>query len=169
MNFIEFIGFIIAFLALMAIFIRQLYEKRFKQNYPEEWLKRQKQKEMALKRLYQFEMESKPKKTLLGNNRYEDEDEEEEEDDEDEFEEEPIIIKTPVKKPPVLKPIAQVKQKTIPTQPTRSVERKSEHKSVYHVKESQKESMGRLLLFDLKSKQQMVILKEILDKPLSLR
>jgi len=158
MNFIEFIGFIIAFLALIAIFIRQVYERRFKQNHPEEWLKRQKQKEMALKRLYQFEMGSEPKKTLLGNNRYEDE--------EDEFEEEEKI--KPLKMSPVLKPIAQVKPNLTPIPPPAFLERKSEKKS-YHVNESQKESMGRQMIFDLKSKQQMVILKEILDKPLSLR
>lgn len=157
MNLIEFIGFIISLLALSFLFFRQRYETRYKREYPKEYALRQKKREQAL-REYSNLMGIPVSK-----------EEEKEEERENEYEDEEMEEEIPVRK-----------SSSIPSNPLKKTsqsytytEQKEHSKLVnapsYEVHRFDRQSRASILVQKLSSKQELLIYKEILDKPMSLR
>lgn len=183
MSFIEFIGFVISFAAMIFLVIRRFFEERQRRLNPEEFARQEKLREENLRRFL------KSRDIYSG----------EEEDDEEEFEEElrPVVPKkynkpVPPPKPAILQQQAFVKlreaqkqqalqQKATPPPvvhqgnygaETAREKRRSHAASddtSYEVIRVERVTAANKLLSSLKSPQDMLVIKEIFDKPLSMR
>lgn len=152
MSLIEFIGFVISMGAMIFLVVKRWRDQWQRSKNPQEYAARERQEEEALKKLY---------RTLEGRH-----DEQEEDDFFDEEEEEhnrPILRQQKVEAP-VLPPPPPPMPASDLTQ-----SRKRPPNKPYEVKRQVTESRGSILMRQLTSKQQMVLLKEIFDKPLAIR
>lgn len=171
MSLVEFIGFVISMAALIFLFFKRVSEERYRRQHPEEIAEEEHEKELALKEFM---------KTMhidIG-------------------EEEKIVPPPkPVATHPSRPPAIPIVKKNIPPKqakrkeekeafkPTydrehddfekrllsKSFHKKSESSSAYEVKRLIYNSRGNDLIEALPSKRDMLIYREIFDKPLALR
>ena len=194
MSFIEFIGFIISFAAMIFLVIRRFFEERQRRLNPEEYAKRERLREQNLRKfLKSRDLYSPP----------EEEEEEQEEEDEEEVLKpvKPKKFNMPPKTPAVTQQQAFIKLRE--AQKQQVIQQKSpavqqgnygsetakdkkrnltaadaarysqydlksaESYEVIHIEK--KVTAAQRLLSSLKSPQDMLVIKEIFDKPLSMR
>jgi len=150
MNFIEFLGFIISLAAMIFIFTKRYFEERSRERDPEAYAAKERRKEEALKKLYQtLELQTNKKMPA-------------EMDDDDDDQE---IEKTPIRLP-VHRLVHTTK---VLPKPTHKRPPSPEHAPKYQVNRSNRASRGGRLLESLPSQRDMLIIKEIFDKPLAMR
>lgn len=151
MTFIEFIGFIITLVAMFFIVIKRIFEQRAAQRNPEEYAERERQHQLALKKFY---------RSLEGQMI------EEEDEIEEEIEHEPIH---PIPHKPEPPPLALQVQKKSSYKPPIEKELWAKAKITYQVDRQKRESVGGVVINNLPSRRDMLIIKEIFDKPLAMR
>lgn len=170
MNFIEFLGFIISVGAMVFLFVRQTYENYRRHKYPEQYAEEVKRKDDSLRQLFK-EMN------------IEIEDEELEEDELEELLPRPPQQRVPPPPPPPpqkFRPAAVVKKSAAGLlQEQRATEEQFKEyssermnpttvvseKDAYALGKTARASKGKALVDGIRSRQDMFILKEILDAP----
>lgn len=173
MTFIEFLGFIITLVAMFFIFIKRFREERARRLNPKEFAEKERQKQMALKKFY---------RSLEGHMV----DEEEEVEEHEEIEEEEHVHRPKIKKKRPPHPNLPMPQYVAPemiSKPYQSegaADRQSQVKgerrqyrsdrlTTYEVVRQRRHSRGGKLIKEQTSLKDILILKEILDKPLAMR
>jgi hypothetical protein len=165
MNFVEFLGFIISLGAMIFLFTKRFLEDRKRRLNPEEYARKEKEQEENLRRFY---------KSISGD--FDDEEKEEEDEPVSKTVHQPLIQRRPPPKPPkptihresYVKQTATEKKKSLAhdtsgyTHTVKPAER-------YEVIRSEKISKTSQVLNHLKSPKDLLIIKEIFDKPLSMR
>lgn len=179
MHLIDFIGFFIGFFALIFLFVKKKYEDKYRREHPKEYALRQKMKEEALSKLMGVNLYSEENRHTR--KRYEaeedsDEDEEDEE-DEDEWEEEKKNKRVQraqklMSKPPSVSsslPLVPKYGNKLDFSWKKNNSQTAEGAPTYNVERLIYRSRGGDLINKLHSQRDMLIYKELFDKPLALR
>lgn len=176
MHLLDFIGFFIGFFALIFLFIKKKYEDKYRREHPKEYAMKQKMKEEALSKLMGVNLYGEENRHAR--KRYEAEEEgDEDEDEDDEWEDErknkrvqkarKLISNSPSVSSSL--PLAQKYGTKLDFSWKKNNSQTAEGTPTYNVERLIYRSRGGDLINKLHSQRDMIVYKELFDKPLSLR
>lgn len=156
MSFVEFLGFVISVAAMIFLVIKRTYEERQRRKNPVEYARKEKEREENLRKFLKergidtgddLNQEQRPQRIKK-------------------------IVQQPPKAPQQKPPVIPQRKNLTPTSYGdygRAAQHDLRTAEAYEVIRVESKSRGNLVLTGLTSQQNMLIIKEIFDKPLSMR
>jgi hypothetical protein len=164
MTLIEFVGFCISLIALIFLFGKKKYEERSQRQNPEQYRRKQQMSHEALSRMIGIELPSEGSK--YHRNAYEDDDEDELEEVEEEVRDQQVkYVKARIPLKPISTSTSSFK-KSAHWDPSLKA---TTNASDYQVNRQVGRSRGGDLIKALSSKRDLLIYKELFDKPMAMR